>query len=146
MASPPEQIAQALLAKALALSVTTADGRTLTIRGGRTGEGGAIPETPYVEIGDAGWQFQSVAAGYGQDHVTGRFAVIFYRQYAKEVDREKEELREFFWAFREAMRGDPELGGLVHFARVAEARVGLAPREGRHYWYWMTIVEVVFEA
>ncbi len=148
MASPPEQIAHALLAKALAVSATGSDGRTIAPKGGRTGEGGPIPETPFVEIGDAGWELEYVgsANAYDRDEARARYAVIFYRQFAKETDREKEDLRELFWAFRAALRADYTLGGLVDYAHVGRARVGLTPREGKWYWFLIAEVEAVFLA
>jgi len=147
MASPIEQAARALLDKALAVTATTQDGRTIQARGGRTGEGGPIRETPFVEIGDVGLDFEGISATAGaRDLVTLRLAVIFYRTYAKEVDREKEELRELFWAFRDAVRADYTLGGLVDYAHVASARATLEPREGQWFWAWITVVEVIFEA
>lgn len=147
MASLPEQIAQALLAKALAVTATGGDGRSIVVKGGRSGEGGPIPETPFVEIGDAGWDVQVQSASVGAlDYIRARYAVVFYRIYGREVDREKEDLRELFWAFRSALLADPTLGGIVTYAHVVEARTGLIPREGKHYWFWIAEVEVHVEA
>lgn len=146
MGSPIERVAQALLTMALGLTATGEDGRPIAVKGGRAGQGGPIPETPFVEVADIGWYMDPRPGSYGREFMRGRYAVVFYRAYGREVDREAEDLRELFWAFRDALRADYTLGGLVDWAHVEQARLDLIPREGKWYWAWTTLVEVSLEA
>jgi len=139
----PQDVAKKLLEVALGVSVTTADGRTITPLGGRTGEGGEIKMSPYVEIADSSWRIEGIAAGYGSDRVTARFGVIYWVKYSQNVDADKEVLRLLFEALYDAVKAKPTLDGLVDHAFVAEADNGL--NTATDYWFWVTIVEVEFE-
>lgn len=138
MANPLDPIAQALLAKALALP---------GVEDGRTGEGGPIPKTPYVEVGDGRSELVPASAGAGQIyHANAGFYVIFYVPYTgADPEVEKATLRELVWGYHEAMKADYTLGGLVDYARVRGWDIDLTTREKRRLWYAALEVEVLFE-
>lgn len=134
-------VAQKLLSIALGLTATTPNYGTVTIEGGRVGEGGPIRTGTFVEVADAPWRFEGLAAGAGKDVGIGQFGIIIYRKFAKETEREKEELHYLFEALYDTIKADPTLGGLAEDARVIEADSGFD--SSREYWMMIGLVEVI---
>jgi hypothetical protein len=137
MANPLDDIAKALLAKATALP---------EIKGGRTGEGGSIPEAPYVEVGDGRGQVEGLAAGAGMDRLTTQFFVIVYERFnGANPAPQKETLRKVFWDYYGTVRADYTLGDLCEEARVISFDADLTKRNNVEYWYFALTVEVRLE-
>jgi len=139
MANPIDEVARALLAKALALP---------GVQGGRTGEGGPIPKTPFVEVGDGRSELEPIAAGAGQIYLArlGYF-VLFYVPYTgANPEPEKATLRELVWGFYQVLKADYTLGGLAAIAKVRAWDIDLTAREKRRLWYAAIEVEVQLEA
>lgn len=139
----PQQVAVALLNIAKGVSTVAPDGQTIAPLGGRSGEGGEIKLSPFVEIADAPWSFEGVAAGYGLVRATARFGVLFWLKYSQDVEYDKAVLRGLFASLFDAIKADPTLGGLVDDARVIEADNSLDT--AADFWLWVTLVEVTFE-
>ena len=128
-----QNIAVYLLDLALGVEATLADGTQLKPRGGRTGEGGPIADTPWVEIGDMAWRFEPLPAGGGLDDEQLTYAVTLYTPLTGN-ERDKEVLREWLWSFRQAIRADYTLGGRVYYTHVDGASFGLITREDAQLW------------
>jgi len=139
MANPLDDAARALLAHALALP---------GVKGGRTGEGGPVPETPFVEVGDGVSELEPVSAGAGAIyHASLGFYVLFYVPYTgADPEAEKATLRELVWGFYQAVKADYALGGVARYARVRRWDIDLTAREKRRLWYAAIEVEVQLEA
>lgn len=136
--NPLHDIAQALLALALGV-----DG----VRAGRTGAGGPIYETVFVEIDDARGRSEAVAAGADLEHFFPSYHVVFYDNFTgADPEAEKERLRLIFWAFRAALYQDRTLGGLVDDVLLAEWDADLLSRHNELYWYWAATVRCELEA
>ena len=137
MANPIDPVAQALLAKALGLP---------GVQGGRTGEGGPIPKTPYVEVGDGRSELEPISAGAGVVfHARLGFFVVFYVPYTgADPESEKATLRELVWGYYQTLKADYTLGGRVDYARVRGWDIDLTAREKRRLWYAALEVEVTF--
>lgn len=138
MASIIDDIAHALLTEAFTLP---------NVADGRTGEGGPIPVTPYVEIGDGRTTMEAVSAGAGMLYeMRAQFYVVFYVPYTgANPDADKATLRDLVWGFHEALKSDYSLGGLVRFAHVTGWDIDLTTRERRQYWYAAVETEVLHE-
>ncbi|MEM7734441.1 MAG: hypothetical protein AAF267_01510 [Deinococcota bacterium] len=135
--NPLDDIAKALLTKATALPEIT---------DGRTGEGGIIPSTPYIEVGDGRGQVQGLAAGAGMDDLTAQFFVIAYERFnGSDPAPQKETLRKFYWDYYGALRADYTLGDLCEEARVTGFDADLTKRNNVEYWYFALTVEVRLE-
>lgn len=139
----PQEIAKKLLTLSLGVRVTLSDGTTVKVLGGRTAESGLIDRSPYVEVADAPWAFEGIAAGYDRRRGIGRFAIVYWVRWAKNAEREKEILRGLFEGLFDAVKADPTLGNLVEDVRVVEATSGLD--ENAAYWWWATLLEVEIE-
>ena len=139
MSNPLDPIAHALLAKALALP---------GVADGRTGEGGPIPVTPYVEVGDWRSELEPISAGAGSIYYASLgFYVVFYVPYTgANPEDEKSTLREFVWGYHQALKADHTLGGLVEIAQVRAWDMDLTTREKRALWYAALEVEAKREA
>lgn len=126
--NPLDDIAKALLAHALALP---------GVVGGRTGEGGTIPQTPYVEVGDMPGNIDPETAGAGGlDAITPAFVVIFYERFVgSQPEAQKESLRHYWWQMYGRLKDDPTLGGLVDECRVQSWDPNVTERNGSQYWY-----------
>lgn len=139
MSNPLDPIAHALLDKALALP---------GVRGGRTGEGGPVPETPYVEVGDGQSTLEPLGgAGCQREQVGATFYVVFYVRFdGADPEARKAELRELVWGYRSSLLADLTLAGTVESARVQGWDIDLTERNRTQYWYAALEVEVQFEA
>lgn len=136
--NPLNAIAQALLTLARAVG---------GVRGGRTGAGGAIPETVYVEIDDARGHSEAVAAGASSERFFPAYHVVFYDNFTgADPEIEKERLRRIFWAFRAALYADRTLGGLVDDVLLTQWDADLTTRHNEPYWYWAATVQCEMEA
>lgn len=136
MSNPLNDIALALLQKALDLN---------SVQGGRTGEGGQIPKTPYVEIGDGQGEIEFIAAGYGQRRHVVQFYAIFYVPALNVPDEEKATLRQIYWDYYEALKSDLTLGGLCEQSQITGYQTDITERDKRSYWYWATQIEVIYD-
>lgn len=136
--NPLNDIAQRLLA--IALSVPG-------VRGGRTGAGGPIPETVYVEIDDARGNSEPVAAGASLELFFPSFYVVFYDNFTgADPETEKARLRGIFWAFRAALYADRTLNNLVDDVLLTDWDADLMTRHNSGYWYWAATVQCEMEA
>lgn len=137
--NPLDDMARALLDHALALP---------GVVGGRTGEGGSIPQTPYVEIGDGSGNVDPESAGAGGiDEITPTFYVIFYDRFiGSKPEEQKETLRGLFWSMYQALKDDYDLGGLVDEVRVQSFDADTAERNGSQYWFMALRIFVRWEA
>jgi hypothetical protein len=144
MASILNQITDALLVKAKAVQV----GAVAVVKGGRTAEAAPIPQTPWVEIGDGRGFLEAIAAGNTEERATPSMYVIFYvpgPPATPNPENEKRLLRDIAWQFRNDIRADRTLGGLVEDVRVIEWDSDLTKRNAKGYWYWALRLEVEFE-
>lgn len=138
MSNPLNDIAVALLSKATALAA---------IVDGRTGEGGNIPQTPYVEVGDGRGSIVPYTAGAGGlDELTAQFFVIVYDRFnGANPAAQKETLRGIAWDYYAALKADPTLGGLCDEAQVGSFDGDLTERNGTRYWFMALEVTVRLE-
>lgn len=136
--NPLNDIALVLLTRALAVA---------EVRGGRTGAGGPIPETIYVEIDDARGRGEAVAAGADTERFYPSFYIVFYDNFTgSDPAAEKERLRRVFWLYRMALYAERTLGGRVDDILVTEWDADLVKRGNEYYWYWALTVQCEMEA
>ncbi len=135
--NPLNDIASALLTHATNLPEITA---------GRTGEGGNIPQAPYVEVGDGRGQVSGLAAGAGMDRITAEVFVIVYERFnGSNPAPQKELLRGVMWDYYNAIRADYTLGDLCEEARLVGFDADITKRNNIDYWYLAMTVEVRLE-
>lgn len=139
MSNPLDDIANALLAHALALP---------DVAGGRTGEGGSIPQTPYVEVGDGRGNVTPIAAGAGgTDDLEPTFFVIFYERFnGANPEAQKQRLRSLFYSYYTALKGDYDLGNLVDECVVTGWDSDLTARNNTQYWFLALNIRARWEA
>jgi hypothetical protein len=139
MANPLDDIAQALLVHATSLP---------GIVGGRTGEGGSISQTPFVEVGDGRGSITPLAAGGGGlDDIEPGFFVIYYERYnGANPEEQKRALRSYLWGLYTALKADETLGGLVEEARITEWDADLTTRNNTQYWFLALTISARWEA
>lgn len=141
MACVVETIVQRLADLADGLSVTASNGETFEAVTPRRAVGGSIPESPFVEVGNAALQFEDAVRSC---LMTMTVDVAFYVRFGKNEDLEAEVLRLMLCAFRDRLKADPTLGSVVESARVVSSAANLIQAEGEEFWVRVVVVEVKY--